>query len=321
MEQKTKSIKGFTLIELLVVIAIIAILAAILFPVFAKVREKARQISCLSNEKQLGTGIMMYIQDNEETFPLDQRNSDAGDVAALTAANNGVTPPVVTPPPTSNTGTPYGVVTWQYLVNPYIKGGSNATPANANLVGSYFALQAGVFSCPSFPDVEPNNYGINGYIAGDESGFAPFGALPSDNLSQIPSPSDKILVAEKGRTLHSGDPLFRSYAIDGTSYITTGEIANAAARDNDTDDASVLAWPYSDNYPRYRHAGQSNFLFADGHAKSMNLGQVVGPANWCKHVFSAGAIASQVESWGGPWGGDAVVGTGPGKTCSAFGPQ
>jgi len=63
--------KGFTLIELLVVIAIIAILAAILFPVFAKVREKARQTSCLSNEKQLGLSFAQYAQDNDETLPCD----------------------------------------------------------------------------------------------------------------------------------------------------------------------------------------------------------------------------------------------------------
>ena len=60
--------RGFTLIELLVVIAIIAILAAILFPVFAKAREKARQSSCLSNVKQLGLGLMMYAQDYDETY-------------------------------------------------------------------------------------------------------------------------------------------------------------------------------------------------------------------------------------------------------------
>jgi len=61
--------KGFTLIELLVVIAIIAILAAILFPVFAKVREKARAISCLSNMKQIGLGVVQYNQDNDEQMP------------------------------------------------------------------------------------------------------------------------------------------------------------------------------------------------------------------------------------------------------------
>jgi prepilin-type N-terminal cleavage/methylation domain-containing protein/prepilin-type processing-associated H-X9-DG protein len=65
---KSTERKGFTLIELLVVIAIIAILAAILFPVFAKAREKARQISCLSNMKQLGLGFTQYNQDYDEYF-------------------------------------------------------------------------------------------------------------------------------------------------------------------------------------------------------------------------------------------------------------
>jgi prepilin-type N-terminal cleavage/methylation domain-containing protein/prepilin-type processing-associated H-X9-DG protein len=67
---KAKSlVKGFTLIELLVVIAIIAILAAILFPVFARARENARRTSCLSNLKQVGMGIMQYTQDYDETYP------------------------------------------------------------------------------------------------------------------------------------------------------------------------------------------------------------------------------------------------------------
>ena len=61
--------RGFTLIELLVVIAIIAILAAILFPVFAKAREGARQSSCLSNLKQWGSAVQMYVQDYDETLP------------------------------------------------------------------------------------------------------------------------------------------------------------------------------------------------------------------------------------------------------------
>jgi prepilin-type N-terminal cleavage/methylation domain-containing protein len=60
--------RGFTLIELLVVIAIIAILAAILFPVFAQAREAARKASCLSNTRQVGTAVMMYVQDYDETF-------------------------------------------------------------------------------------------------------------------------------------------------------------------------------------------------------------------------------------------------------------
>jgi prepilin-type N-terminal cleavage/methylation domain-containing protein len=67
--RRTGPIRGFTLIELLVVIAIIAILAAILFPVFARARENARRTACVSNVRQLGTAWMMYVQDYDESFP------------------------------------------------------------------------------------------------------------------------------------------------------------------------------------------------------------------------------------------------------------
>ena len=61
--------RAFTLIELLVVIAIIAILAAILFPVFAQAKEAAKKTACLSNSKQIGTALQMYLSDNEDTYP------------------------------------------------------------------------------------------------------------------------------------------------------------------------------------------------------------------------------------------------------------
>lgn len=87
--------KAFTLIELLVVIAIIAILAAILFPVFARARENARRASCMSNLKQIGLGVMQYVQDYDQKFPI------------VAIANGNATPE-----------RPYG---WADALQPYLK--------------------------------------------------------------------------------------------------------------------------------------------------------------------------------------------------------
>lgn len=88
--------KAFTLIELLVVIAIISILAAILFPVFARARENARRTSCLSNMKQIGLGVMQYVQDYDEHYPMYRVTR----LSSETSAN------------------PYG---WADAVQPYVK--------------------------------------------------------------------------------------------------------------------------------------------------------------------------------------------------------
>lgn len=76
---RQRATSGFTLIELLIVIAIIAILAAILFPVFAQARAKARQTSCLSNQKQIGLAVMQYVQDYDETYPTCNQTYRAND--------------------------------------------------------------------------------------------------------------------------------------------------------------------------------------------------------------------------------------------------
>ena len=91
MPKKHPSTFGFTLIELLVVIAIIAIIAAILFPVFAQAREKAREITCVSNARQVGISVRMYVQDNDEAMPIfEMYNTSASGGAPGTPGHRGV---------------------------------------------------------------------------------------------------------------------------------------------------------------------------------------------------------------------------------------
>lgn len=148
---------GFTLIELLVVIAIIAILAAILFPVFAQAREKARAISCASNLKNLGTAVLMYAQDYDERLPLSAA-------------------PIATPPYFLN---------WHDIIDPYVKNKqiwlcpSSSIPAkDANgKPSSHFGYNA---------------YYLNG-IRLDFSNVATAGGV---SLGAIPEPADTVLLTD-----------------------------------------------------------------------------------------------------------------------------
>ena len=159
--------RGFTLIELLVVIAIIAILAAILFPVFAKAREKARQSSCLSNVKQLSIAMLSYAQDYDEIMPRANNIVPANSTTLLDGStlNNQVN------------------MLWMYQIVPYIK-------------------NAQVFSCPSNSTRYPAsaysqnaNYGYNDWTCGGVS------------LGTIQVPAETIMLVDSTYYLADWDVL------------------------------------------------------------------------------------------------------------------
>jgi prepilin-type N-terminal cleavage/methylation domain-containing protein/prepilin-type processing-associated H-X9-DG protein len=158
-EQKKR--EGFTLIELLVVIAIIAILAAILFPVFARAREKARTSSCQSNLKQLALGLVMYIQDYDEKFPTYYWGE-------------------------GNAGVPNSC-TWWGGIYPYVKNVQIYTCPSSNL-GGHKTWQVWINNNPAFniPNIQIN-YGYNELI-GNVSG-----GLKVANLSY---PAETLVLAD-----------------------------------------------------------------------------------------------------------------------------
>jgi len=151
-----KAKSGFTLIELLVVIAIIAILAAILFPVFAQVREKARQTTCLSNEKQIGLGITQYVQDYDETFP-HQKFYDGANASTW--------------------------ATWQTVINPYMKSHDVYRCPDNPYNKVFVAGGAGTIDYPI-------SYAPNSAMMPD------WGAKWDTKLSAIDAPADSVLVVE-----------------------------------------------------------------------------------------------------------------------------
>jgi prepilin-type N-terminal cleavage/methylation domain-containing protein/prepilin-type processing-associated H-X9-DG protein len=160
---------AFTLIELLVVIAIIAILAAILFPVFAQAREKSRQASCSSNLRQIGVAILLYAQDYDEVLPLGSYMD-----------------------PTNSSPTP-----WMNIVDPYVKGGYPTRAADSG------TRTFGIYACPSFdPSLIGNrpshSYAVNRvYMPSHINEAIPVWGRPSPaSLAVFAFPAQTVFVAE-----------------------------------------------------------------------------------------------------------------------------
>ena len=220
---------GFTLIELLVVIAIIAILAAILFPVFAQARDKARASACLSNTKQMGTAIQMYAQDYDETLP-EYWDDPAGESHNKGARNDN----------------PLGY--WHNHIQPYIK--------NYN-----------IFICPSARTKDERTVDTGEgtpkerkTLAWRGSGsygwnFWYLGAWPGQTytLAQVTYPAECIAVGESSRLVNPG-VIYPAPLCAGTPDYS-GWTKNPK-------DRQKFWTQFAD-----RHQGGNNLVFVDGHSK------------------------------------------------------
>ncbi len=266
--------KGFTLIELLVVIAIIAILAAILFPVFAQAREKARQTSCLSNMKQLGVALNMYAQDYDGA--LSQTSWEVGSLKSK--------------------------IHWSYLVQPYVKNlqifvcpsDPNPVVPKNRICGP--ADTIGVSLCD---EQAPKFSYINSYNVMPAHDWIP----PTE--SSFEKPANTIVLAERRNNMNDAamtvlgqwkgvSPFVATSSTHGTSsgggqicpgdtyrFTTAAEVNAALAPSNNNDSPEMVRVKFD------RHAGGSNYNFFDGHAKWFRLDGTLDPNNfqWGEHWY------------------------------------
>ncbi|HLK59240.1 MAG TPA: prepilin-type N-terminal cleavage/methylation domain-containing protein [Chthonomonadaceae bacterium] len=271
--------RGFTLIELLVVIAIIAILAAILFPVFAQAREKARQTSCLSNEKQIALAARMYMEDfdgalyhHHEGFVLDdgtQVDTLPSSVSGCVGGGHG----------NSNAEKP-----WAIFFQPYIKNRqlmfcpSDPAPRSQHLTSDIQAYNGGIAvlgqECTTAPNgeqcqAERHNqamwsYLLNSIFTHKSCRYILEGALPgfaTDSVISSLNDPNIILFSERN-SLGLDDPTSAFYYVPQDDYDTwPGE-------------AALVRWGSgshaNEGWIKYdRHNGGGNYIYYDGHVKWM----------------------------------------------------
>ena len=237
---------GFTLIELLVVIAITAILAAILFPVFAQAREKTRQTACLSNMRQIGMATRMYVQDYDEQFPQTKQSSSN---PAVDDADGSLEDP------------DYGSIF--VMILPYSRGGGGTEVDLA---------RQGMYACPSDstpfdplcqqvynpPGPKVISYLVNGYFVW---GLSDAG---------ITKPASTIIFTER-RSLAAGNPPADPFC-DDIYHPWFFPAVNPLAPANEMDELTGAI-------AAQRHSNGSVFTFADGHAGWKRFAQTFGPPN------------------------------------------
>lgn len=250
--------RAFTLIELLVVIAIIAILAAILFPVFAQARERARAISCLSNVRQIGLGLAMYVQDYDETMPTA--------FPRIPQINGGTIDRI-----------PYDQQILPYIKNDQIFGCPSDSLSRATVDvwdGRYRA-----------PRIIKRSYGYIGQIStvqanGEDANTGMSAWERGKSLAAIDEPGDTVSLTESWAA--DGGVSDSSVGTPWGSLFTGCDTWKLAGRRKPAVDASDRHAPCSGPYgeagkiPMRGHFSRSNFAYADGHAKALTWGQMRG---------------------------------------------
>jgi prepilin-type N-terminal cleavage/methylation domain-containing protein/prepilin-type processing-associated H-X9-DG protein len=298
--------KGFTLIELLVVIAIIAILAAILFPVFAQAREKARAISCLSNLKQIGVAVTMYTQDFDETEPnaYNKWGTMAGwacEVFPYVKSVGAFACPDDTNIGNQSVGevksTSFGINT-NFGVNPW----PNPATVPMGITLSKFSAPASTVmlfevSNAHYVDITAP-FGPGGPTGSNWSGYGNWdgfynGMSPSGNGMGNPTGDPQ------GSNSGSGAPGFLKYA--------TGVMVNSYA--------GTIGTNSSFDSQFGRHTNGSNFLMSDTHAKFLHPSQVSAGQN--SDLDTWGGLCGYVWSAGNP-GADAAAAGQCSKTAATF---
>lgn len=244
-----KSTGAFTLIELLVVIAIIAILAAILFPVFAQAKAAAKKTATLSNIKQLGLGALMYAGDYDDVFPKAQSRTDDGN-------NWGNSWAIVSQPYTKNYG----------IYRSPMDGDTNVRDAGWNWAG--VGISFTVNSNSNYIGTSWNIYGPFGMGADVPGGFWIYPSLSQTQINHIAS---TIMMGERHNddVKKAGGPCNCTNYHAGFSELSWGPVLSGTPIRIPNGTVAPAAYPNGPNGAvSVKHADQASFLYADGHAKS-----------------------------------------------------